>query len=90
MLVQAWADRYMTLKDWKEDNEDGHYVIVIGYRKDVIVFEDLSSIRRTWLKEDEFIARWHDVDPKTKQRFNHFGMVLRGEKPANKTIEHID
>ena len=90
VLVQAWADRYMTLKDWKEDNENGHYVIVIGYRKDTIVFEDPSSIRRTWLKEDEFIARWHDVDPRTKQRLIRFGMILRGKEPAKKTMEHMD
>ncbi|MDD5038256.1 MAG: cysteine peptidase family C39 domain-containing protein, partial [Dehalococcoidales bacterium] len=24
VLVQAWAERYMTLEDWQHDNDDGH------------------------------------------------------------------
>ena len=51
VLVQAWAERYMTLEDWKEDIEDGHYVIIIGYSDNIIVFEDPASFRRTWMTE---------------------------------------
>jgi len=51
VLVQAWGERYMTLEDWKADYDDGHYAIVIGYNGNIIIFEDPSSIRRTWLTE---------------------------------------
>jgi len=92
VLVQAWAERYMTLEDWKKDDNDGHYVVVIGYDGYIIVFEDPSSLRRTWMTEEEFIARWHDVDPRTKERLDNFGMVLFGKEPvpAGKVLEHMD
>lgn len=90
VLVQAWAERYMTLEDWKKDEEDGHYVIVVGYFGSIIVFEDPSSFRRTWMTEEEFLVRWHDVDPRTKERLDHFGLVLLGKKPTPNTMEHMD
>ena len=42
VLVQAWAERYMTLEDWWKDVDDGHYVVVIGHAGSIIVFEDSS------------------------------------------------
>jgi len=90
VLVQAWAERYMTLEDWKADYDDGHYAIVIGYNGNIIIFEDPSSVRRTWLTEEEFLARWHDVDPRTKRKLEHFAMVLMGKEPVRKKVEHMD
>ena len=90
VLVQAWAERYMTLKDWREDNEDGHYAIVVGYNGYTIVFEDPASFRKTWMTEEELISRWHDVDPRTKERLDHFAMVLLEKQPARKVLEHMD
>ena len=92
VLVQAWAERYMTLDAWKSDNDDGHYVIVIAHSGDIIVFEDPSSFHRTWMTEEEFMARWHDVDPKTQQKLEHFGMVLLGKEPVppQRIFEHMD
>lgn len=90
VLVQAWAEQYMTLKDWRESNNLGHYVVVIGYNDSIIVFEDPSSIRRTWLTRREFMARWHDTDPRTQDKLNRFSMVLLGKQPLKKTMEHMD
>ena len=90
VLVQAWAERYMTLEDWKQDNENGHYVIVIGHEGNIIVFEDPASFRRTWLTEEEFLARWHDIDPRTQERLDHFAIVLLGKQPTRKVLEHMD
>lgn len=89
VLLQAWAERYMTLEDWENDWDDGHYAIVIGRQDNIIIFEDPSSFRRTWLKEEEFLARWHDVNPRTKEEFDHFAMVLLGKEPAKKAMEHM-
>jgi len=89
VILQAWAERYMTIEDWKEDNEDGHYVIIIGFQGDIIVFEDPASFRRTWLTEGEFLARWHAMDPGTQEKFEHFAMVLLGKQPAKKALEHM-
>jgi ABC-type bacteriocin/lantibiotic exporter with double-glycine peptidase domain len=90
VVVQAWAQRYMTLEDWKVDYDDGHYVIVIGYDDRIIIFEDPASFRKTWMTEEEFLVRWHDIDPRTQQKFEHFAMVLLGKQPARKVLEHLD
>jgi predicted double-glycine peptidase len=90
VLVQAWGERYMTLEDWKMDYNDGHYAIVIGYNDNIIIFEDPSSIRRTWLTEEEFLSRWHDIDPRTNKTLEHFAMVLMGKEPVRKGLEHMD
>jgi predicted double-glycine peptidase len=90
VLLQAWAERYMSLDDWREDHDDGHYAIVIGHANGIVVFEDPSSFRRTWLTEEEFLARWHDMDKKTREKFEHFGMVLLGREPAMECAEHMD
>ena len=90
VIVQAWADRYMTLEDWKSSFDYGHYAVVIGYQDHIIIFEDPSSIRRTWLLEEEFLARWHDIDLNTHQKVEHFAMVLMGKQPATRVPEHMD
>jgi len=90
VLLQAWAERYMTVDDWRRDWDNGHYAIVIGFNKDVLLFEDPATIRRTWLREREFLARWHDMDVKTGEQYEHFGMVLLGKQPAKLSLEHMD
>ena len=90
VLLQAWTDRYMTIEDWRSDYEDGHYAIVIGFAKRVLLFEDPASFRRTWLTEREFLARWHDRDTRTNETLEHFGMVLLGRDPVAKTPKHMD
>jgi len=90
VLLQAWADRYMTAADWRKDYNDGHYAIVIDHACGVLLFEDPASFRRTWLREREFLARWHDMDPRTHEKIEHFAMVLLGKQPAPKTVEHME
>lgn len=90
VIVQAWADRYMTLEDWKSSFDNGHYAVVIGYQDHIIIFEDPSSIHRTWMSEEEFLTRWHDIDLNTYERVDHFAMVLMGKQPASRVPEHMD
>jgi N-formylglutamate amidohydrolase len=87
VLLQAWTKTYMSLKDWKTNFDDGHYAIVMGYNRNVLFFEDPASFRRTWLRENEFLARWHDRDPRTGEKLLRFGMVLLGREPMGKTLE---
>lgn len=90
VLVQAWAERFLTLDDWRQNWDDGHYVIVIDYDKGVLLFEDPASFHRTWLREREFLARWHDRDERTGEVYERFGMVLMGRAPAARTVRHMD
>jgi ABC-type bacteriocin/lantibiotic exporter with double-glycine peptidase domain len=57
--LQAWTEQKNV--KWSEDWIDGHYVVAIGYDDDKIIFEDPSSIVRTYLKYDEFMQRWHSI-----------------------------
>lgn len=90
VLVQAWAERYLTQAEWRKNYNDGHYVVVIGFSKGVIMFEDPASFRRTWLTEREFLARWHDRNDDTGVTYDRFGMVLKGKEPSEKKFEHMD
>src|SRR3989338_4435827 len=60
LLLQAWTEKKKP--NWKEDWVDGHYVVVIGYDKKKMYFEDPSSILRTYLNLKELKDRWHDED----------------------------
>ncbi|MFC1909954.1 C39 family peptidase [Chloroflexota bacterium] len=90
VVLQAWANRYMTLEDWKTTFDFGHYTVVIGYEGKVIIFEDPATTYRTWMLEDEFLARWHDQDPSTQKKLEHFAMVLLGKEPVIRTLQHMD
>jgi uncharacterized protein len=89
-LIQAWAEESMSLTDWENDYDDGHYVVVIGYHDDIIIFQDPSSFKRTWMTESEFLARWHDRCPRTGKKYDRFAMTLFGKPPENIAFEHLD
>ena len=83
ILLQAW-----TLKkkvDWKENWDDGHYVVAIGYDSKKIYFDDPSSVLRTYLTYKELLNRWHDVI-KGKKYFN-CGIAVYGKRPMYSYIK---
>ncbi|MBN1538744.1 MAG: N-formylglutamate amidohydrolase [Candidatus Thermoplasmatota archaeon] len=90
VLLQAWADRKLTSAQWRRNLDDGHYVLVIGYGKDKLVFEDPSTFHRTWLHNREFMDRWHDRDPRGNRIISRFGMILLGREPIGHSIVHMD
>ena len=90
VLLQAWAERFMTLEAWSEDYDDGHYAVVIDTANEIVVFEDPASFRRTWLAESEFVLRWHDRDPLTNRKVERFAMVLLGKEPVLPAPKHMD
>ena len=70
--IQAWNDD----GDYQAKTEDdGHYVVLIGYQKDtekdtyIYYFMDPSTAGSyTYLSEEEFILRWHDnLEGKSKR-----------------------
>lgn len=79
VLIQAWPLKQKI--NWKNSWIDGHWVIVIGYTKEKIIFEDPSSIYKTYLKYDELLERWHDIGLDGKKYLN-FGIAVFGKKPT--------
>ena len=72
-LIQAWPERKV---DYKNDWDDGHYVVAIGHDDDNIYFMDTSTLGNyTYIPVDEFLDRWHDTD--SNEKLNHFGMVVQ-------------
>ncbi len=90
VLLQAWAETKLTIREWLKNFNDGHYAILIGYDRGVMLFEDPASFRRTWLRESEFLARWHDLDPVHNHIYKRFGMVLLGREPESQSPLHMD
>ena len=90
VLLQAWSEKKLSEEEWLQNDKDGHYVIVIGYAKDKIIFEDPSSFNRTWLTHHEFLNRWHDINPENGQKIHRFGMVLHGQEPVEQTLIHME
>lgn len=79
-LIQAWAVQKV---DYKNDWNDGHYVIAIGYDNKKIYFMDPSTLGNyTFIDQKAFLKRWHDKN--SKEELNHFGLTIKKKKPAYK------
>jgi len=83
ILIQAWPEQ--PVKNWTNDWQDGHYVVVIGYDDRNMYMMDPSTIGDfASVQNQEFLDRWHDEDGPTNQKLIHFGLIMRipGEKPT--------
>ena len=89
IVLQAWTDQKDV--DWKHNWSDGHYVVVVGYTKDKIIFQDSASFNHTYLKYHELTNRWHDIDVDGK-KYLSFGIAVFGQKPKFKRhkLIHMD
>lgn len=79
LMVQAWSDK--TITDWKNDWKNGHFVTLIGYQEDKLIFADPYSAHRVYLTLDELNDRWHDIDTINNKYF-HYGIAIYGKKPT--------
>lgn len=58
VMLQAWGGR----PSYKDDWEDGHWVVAIGWDKNGIYFEDpVIAEARGYLTFEQMEDRWHDV-----------------------------
>lgn len=77
LRLQAWSQHENT--NWSKDWKHGHYVVAIGYDEEKFYFEDPWCSERTYLKYDELVERWHDIDVDGKKYVN-CGVVVMGKK----------
>jgi predicted double-glycine peptidase len=91
LLIQAWRDYSVDNLDWNKDYKDGHYVVAVGYNDTSLFFEDPSSVNRTYLTFEEFETRWHDASDDNIHKYNHYAVIIKGEKKFSSTnIIHMD
>ena len=75
LAIQAWADSKSSYSS--SQNEDGHYVVAIGYDDKNFFFMDPATLGHyTYIPAEEFAARWHDYDSYSNQTLLRFGMIL--------------
>jgi len=80
MLIQAWPDEYPV--DWKNDWDDGHWVVGVGYDSNNVYLMDPDTMGCfTFIALPEFQDRWHDEDTEGGERLVHFALVLSLDQP---------
>ncbi len=88
VAIQAWTDAPAAGFDWKNDWEDGHYVVVIGVDDEKVYVEDPSLLGSAgFIPKDEFTARWHDYSgepplDRTDRKWTGLGIFIEGKKAA--------
>jgi len=75
LSLQAWTEDPDV--DWKNDWNDGHYAVAIGYDDKKIIFEDPSNFQRAYLSYEELEDRWHDKDA-DGEKYDHLGIAVYG------------
>lgn len=81
VLIQAWREKKDV--DWKDDWDDGHYLVVIGVDDKAVYCEDPSLHgSRGVISREEFLVRWH-CWTSADEKAEHQGMLFRrGKAPA--------
>jgi uncharacterized protein len=82
-------------KIYKDKDENGHYVVAIGYDEQNIFFMDPSLTgRRGYLPKSEFVDRWHDEEGTTDKPnpIQQLGLVIwkEGTVPKTQYARRID
>ena len=77
--VQAYRDKPDIT--YKDDKDDGHWVVAIGYTENAVIFCDPSSVLDTFMTIKELEERWHDEAPQTGEFLEHFGVLIYGKNP---------
>jgi len=75
VLLQARSRKKVNYTTWWDN---GHFSVVIWYSKEYLLFSDPLSTTPCYLLKKEFLARWHDVDGKTK--VHNYGIAVYGKK----------
>lgn len=81
--LQAWRDAERQTVAWRDNWDDGHYVVLIGIDDDFAYFMDPSTgSAYTYLPLSELMERWHDVNEVRKDphewRDIQLGVIISG------------
>lgn len=69
--------------DWSNQNDDGHYVVAIGYTLEHVILANPCVFYKTYIKFEDLLSRWHNfVDGRKTDK-----LAIVIEKPNNKNFE---
>jgi ABC-type bacteriocin/lantibiotic exporter with double-glycine peptidase domain len=74
LMIQAWSSNENP-PDWKNEWDQGHYTVCIGYDDERLFFADPINVKRTYLTDGELNSRWHGWDDEGK-KINRWGIVF--------------
>jgi uncharacterized protein len=82
--AQAWKNN--TAQNWTDDQNNSHYMVVIGIDNENVYFEDPAILgSRGYIPNQEFLDRWHDSYPDSNGNNTtntHLGIVVTGKQPV--------
>jgi predicted double-glycine peptidase len=88
--AQAWKDNSTNTQNWTDDQNNSHYMVVIGIDNENVYFEDPAITgSRGYIPNQEFLDRWHDSYQVTTGNNstenvtnNHLGIIITGKQPV--------
>jgi uncharacterized protein len=82
--AQAWKNNATNSQNWTDDQNDNHYMVVIGIDNTNVYFEDPAILgSRGYIPNQEFSDRWHDIyqDSTGNNTTNiHLGIIITGKQ----------
>src|ERR1035438_2397095 len=79
IMLQAWGSQENFKKNYRDDWDDGHFVVVIGYTTDSILISDPALFNVGYIPKLELKGRWHDTDEGNTKTFQ-LGISVYGKK----------
>ena len=82
--IQAWHAEGDGPPCWRDEWEDGHYLVLVGMdRERVYVMDPAAAGGYGWFFLSEIEDRWHDYEVVGGRRveWRHLGIVIRGRRP---------
>ena len=85
--AQAWKNNATNSQNWTDDQNDNHYMVVIGIDSTNVYFEDPAILgSRGYIPNQEFLDRWHDTyqDSTGNNTTNiHLGIIIPGKQSVS-------
>lgn len=79
VMIQAWGNEINFRENYKDSWNDGHFVVVIGYTKNDILFSDPALFNTGFIPIQEFVDRWHDYDEGETKTYQ-LGIAVYGKE----------
>jgi uncharacterized protein len=85
--AQAWKNNGTNNQNWTDDQNNSHYMVVIGIDTTNVYFEDPAILgSRGYIPNQEFLDRWHDTyanstgNNTTNVTNEHLGIIIAGKQ----------